>query len=369
LQVASSGNRLHALTLDGFGIGVLIDPGQAGHALPTHQTLADNTVSGLVMRGIRGFGVELHSPYSARCGVPRPNRCLAYDRWTTTTISGNTIESGATGIAAKIYNVGDRVDHVTVTGNRITIAGEDSGIGFEIGGDATQARISDVLIAANTIEGEVDIGIDVASGDQRAQSNVAEKVRVLDNRIHLARRKRPFCCQGIVVQAGTDSPEAMFPNARPLRYPDGNLTRNVLVRGNTVSGTIVWGVTVQAGNGAGGSRNRVTNVRIERNAIGLSIRATGVLVWAGHAGRAPYKNRIATGNQVSGVTIAGNRIALGAGSGSESPVPGGVGIESGSQWGRGNSVSCVRMVGNRIVGTGSPISIQSTPGNVATLSC
>ena len=216
------------------------------------------------------------------------------------------------------------------------MAGEDSGIGVESGGDAIQAHISDVLIAGNTIQGDVDIGISVASGYQRAQANVTENIRVLDNRIWLVRREL--------------GREHDAQRRRPREHDRRHDRR---------------GVTVQAGNGAGGSRNRVESVRIERNAIAVGSRATGVLVWAGAAGRPPYKNRIATGNRVSGVTIAGNRIALGSGKGSESPAPGAIAIVSGGHWGRSNSVSCVR-----VTGAGTPVGVQlGSPGNHATLAC
>lgn len=189
---------------------------QTGGAFPSQVTLADNVLSRLVMRKIDAFGIWMGSIFSPSCGVPQPQRCQSHSSWRNTTIMGNTIETGDTGIAAKIHHVGERVEHVTVIENRIRIAGDDAGIIFETGNDSTRARISDLLIARNTIEGRVDIGISVAAGVQRGQANTTERIRVLDNRVHLVSPGSGYCCAGIVVNAGSDSAEAAFPNAPPL---------------------------------------------------------------------------------------------------------------------------------------------------------
>jgi hypothetical protein len=169
---------------------------------------------------------------------------------------------------------------------------------------------------------------------------------------------------------------------RPLRYPDGNVVRNVEVRGNTIGGTLEAGVSVGAGSGAGGSRNRIEDLQIAHNLIRSSGARRGIWLLLGRG--EPYKHRYATANRISGVTIDGNRVAMSR----AKPLPfvdtrGGIVLESGSFFGRGgvihdvritnnrvatdrpgiwlvggfgptahdNRVTCVRLVGNRITGT------------------
>lgn len=404
LHIASSRNRLHRLTLDGFTNGVLIEPywqWTAGGSLPTHLTLANNVVDGLVMRKI-GFGIRVRSVFSPYCGAPRPERCWSYTTWKDTTITGNTIETGDTGIKFALTNAGDRVDRATVTGNSIRIAGHDAGIALETSGDSLRARISDVLIARNTVEGSVDIGINVAGGTLRGQHGTVEHVRVLDNRVRLVGRVLGYCCGGIVLQAGTDAPD-FTTMVDPPRYLDDNVTRDVLVRGNSISGTLDTGVSVIAGIGAGGSRNRVEKIRIERNTIQSTKYAGGVGLGDGD----PYKNRYATANRIIGVTIDANRITIGRANpdGASDPRSGGIVLVGGGRFGRagairdvritsnriattltgiklvggffstarGNTVSCVRLSGNRITGARRAVSvtanIHGASGNRATLRC
>jgi hypothetical protein len=215
IQIASSGNRLHGLTLQGFAVGVWIDPA-TGDELPTRRTLADNAISGLAIRGIRIDGIMFHSPASPDCGLPMPDPCRTYITFANTTITGNTIETiparGA-GINMQISNSGDRIAGATVTGNTIRIGG---GAGIELGqngnagDDGTPARISEVLIARNSIEGIGAVGIEVLAGASRAQGNITEGVRVLDNRVHVACRAR---------KSAMASPSGLAPMRRPRSPP------------------------------------------------------------------------------------------------------------------------------------------------------
>lgn len=91
---------------------------------------------------------------------------------------------------AKIRSYDKSVRGVTVR----RAARYDAGIALETGGDSVQARISDVLIARNTIEGSVDIGINVAGGTLRGQHGTVEHVRVLDNRVHVVGHVLDYCC-------------------------------------------------------------------------------------------------------------------------------------------------------------------------------
>jgi hypothetical protein len=357
LHIASSGNRLHALTLEGFGIGVLIQPWKPGDVPPINETLADNAVSGLFISGIDSGGTLLgnfagvwvtswwggNSNCGADSGHPEP--CQTYDTWENTTIAGNVIEGGNSGVVVHLTNVGDRADHFTITDNMIKVAGLGIGVGFQIGSDATGAHISDGLIARNSIEGSADAGIDLVSGE-RSQSNTIERVQVLDNRIDLVSQGSGYCCKGINVGAGNDAPWAIHENVLPLRYPDYNATRNVVVRGNTISGTLVWGVSVHAGTGAGGSYNAVQGVQIQRNVIRSTTLASGVFLWT-TGGGPPIGKEYATSNRISDVTIRRNRIAIGKVHGSE-VFTSGIRLVGGGSYGRGGRVREIRIRKNRI---------------------
>lgn len=411
LVIASSGNRLHGLALEGFDIGVVIQPWKPGRGLPTRVTLADNVVSGLVMRRIGNAGIFVRSAWSPACGVPRPRPCRSFDRFLDTTIADNTIEARDTGVKLALYNSGDRAERLTVTGNSIRISERtDAGIEVEVGGDAgddgTPARISDVLIARNSVEGSAGAGISVGSGVQRAQGNLTQRVRVLDNRVRLVRRGGGFCCQGIRVQAGSEAPDGIFPEVRPLRYPDRNTIRDVEVRGNSVSGTLEWGVSVSAGLGAGGSRNRAEGVRIVDNTVSSTV-AGGKSVYVVIDNGEPIGQRYAVANRIAKVTIASNRISVPGKPGGYRPAEAGaivllggggfsrdgsirnvtivsnriatseagikvVGGIGGSAT-RGNSVTCVRISSNRVTGARTAVSVISNAeyasGNRASLGC
>lgn len=333
-------------------------------------------------------------------------RCWSYTTWRNTTIAGNTIEVGDTGIAFKVDNAGDRVEQVTVTENRIRISGNNAAIQLETGGDSKGGRISGALIARNTVEGRVDIGINVVSGAIRGQSGIVKGVRILDNRVQLTGSRDRYCCAGVVVQAGSDDP-SFARMVRPPRYLDDNVVLDVLVRGNTIGGTLDTGVSLNAGSGAGGRRNRLAGIRVERNTVRTTKPGIGVGISVGDG--MPASNRYATDNLVTGVLIDANRITTGTG-----PYPenagggwgaGGVVIAGGGRFGssnavrdvritrnalvtayvgirviggawpsaRGNSVSCVRLASNRITGAHEAVSVianhRGARGNRATLGC
>ena len=340
LTLASSANTLRSLELVSFDFGVFIMP---PHPVPSGQTYVGNTVDGLVMRDIRVQGVVLDSTGAGICVEP----CRAENTWVDTTVTGNVIEARLAGIMFGLGSSRARIEGATVAGNTIRVTGTANGpgIGLTTGLDSMGARIADVLVARNSIEGSPDIGIMVAPGTTRAQASVLERVRVLDNRVHLVRRGPYFCCQGVVVQAGSDAPGPA--KGPPLRYLDDSRARDVLVRGNAISGTLQWGIQLIAGFGGGGRRNRVEQVRVERNVVRSSTLGTGVYLVTG-AGT-PYKNRLATGNRIARVTIDANRIAIGRSPVGGTPaIPGGIALQGGGDHGRGNAIADVRIRGNRI---------------------
>ena len=348
-SVSSSGNRLVSLELSDFEFGVVLQP--PTNPIPTDQTFAGNEVSGLVMSGIGKVGVNLDPTALGTCGVP----CNSNNTWLNTLVTDNTIESNAAGIFFWNSGVGEQVDNVMVTGNKVTITGngQGSGIAFETAGplggaESTGARISNVRIEDNSVAGSPDIGITVAAGTGRAQEGVVANVKVLKNRLELSKTGNFYCCQGIVINAGSDVAE--FAIGPPVRYLDDNIVRAVVVRDNTVSGTLEWGISVQAGWGSGGRQNRIRNVDIRRNVFRTSKPTLGAMVV--NAGGTPYNERYATDNRIIGLTLVSNRFRIGTGSGSRLAGGGigasGVALVGGHWYGRENVVRDVRIARNKI---------------------
>ena len=171
-------------------------------------------------------------------------------------------------------------------------------------------------------------------------------MQVLDNRVNLVSQNSGFCCQGIVVEAGGDTNTALA----PVAYPDGNEAQNVLVRGNTISGTLVWGVSVQAGLG-GGSNNRVHDIQVQANTITSSTLASGVLIWT-VGGGSPVPNKDQTNNQIARVAVDANRITIGTGQGTQPPGAGGIVVVGGfGSLARNGSVKDIQLV-NNVIGPG-----------------
>jgi hypothetical protein len=350
LQIASSGNRLHALTLEGFDYGVVIEPPH--DPFPSGRTFADNTVSGLVMRAIGTQGVLLDQTGLGNCTKLTSSAapCAANNSWLNTTITGNMIEAGKSGIFFFVASTGDRVEGVTITDNRVRVVGMGNGPGINVmtAGDSTGAHISNVLIARNSIEGSPDIGIQVGAGGNRAQGGVLEGMRIIDNRVRLEPSGPGYCCEGIVVESGSDAPDLAI--GPPLRYLDDNLVRDVLIRGNSIAGALPAGISLHAGFGGGGRRNQIQDVRIEDNAVESTQQAFGTYVVTGDG--TPYEDRYAEGNRVSHLTILGNSFTIARGGIDIGPSTGtgasGIAVVGGGNFGRNNEISDIRIEGNVI---------------------
>lgn len=406
IWLASSGNRLHSLTLVDFRTGVHLGPDDSKGPLPTREEFADNVVSGLVIRGADvGIGASSGSALPAM-SQRRPRR--TFNRFSNTTVSGNTIDARDSGIMFKLDSSGDRVERATVTGNTIRIRrGGDAAIALATGHNSVGARISDVLIARNSIAGPTT-GISLHAGAIRGRAGIVERVRVLKNRMNISPSRIGWSLCGICVQAGNEPYHGIDPNVRPLIYPDGNVVRGILVRENSITGATTWGVTVAAGAVlAGARRNRIEDVRLERNEIrlerseirtseGLSLpEAIGIDIKAG-GGR---RERYATANRITGVSIVSNRVTIGMGVRAKDIGASGIAVGAGFDFARENavrnvritrntittayagirliggdgpearqnSVRCVRLSGNRITGTRTPVSVLASPGNRASL--
>jgi len=356
-HIFSSGNRLHALTIERFPVGVQLQTAWRTSGFPRRLTFADNTMSNLVIRGGAGAtGIAMDSYQGQECNS-FTMRCPTYNRWTNTTISGNTIETGRFGLELGITSsVSDRIERLAITNNVIRLGSSrvpaqgGAAVQIDLHGNATQGRISDVLVAGNTIEGvNGDGGIVVASGLQRSPANSIGGVRILDNRIHLVRKGPRVCCFAIVLHAGGD---VWAVDTRPIEYPSDNVLRGVEIARNSVSGSLAAGVRIVAGADGGASRNVVEDVRVERNVIRSTMTGKGVYLWAG--GILPFEGTYAMGNRITGVTIDANRITTGG----AKPLPGetftesagGIVLVGGWHYSRRGVVRDVRITNNRIAG-------------------
>lgn len=301
LHLASSGNRVTALALEGFELGAVIGP--PPREAVAGQTFADNTISGLVIHDVqKGIGLDTGS---SDCEPP----CALDYRWLDINITGNTIEAERGGILFFVARTGDLVEHVTVTDNAVRISGPGlgAGINVESAGESTAARISDVLIARNVIEGSPDIGIQVGAGGNRAQEGVLEHVRILDNQLRLSPGTDEYCCIGITVEAGSDTAEMAI--GPPVRYMDDSLVRDIVIRGNSIEGDMPIAIEVQAGQN-GGSRNRIEELVIEENIVRTTHAALGSGASLSNGSSYSYLDRYAEDNQITNVTISANEFTI-----------------------------------------------------------
>lgn len=161
-----------------------------------------------------------------------------------------------------------------------------------------------MLIARNSVVGEVG-AIDVVAGANRAQETTIEDVRVIDNRLSLV-----GLGSGVTVQSGSEDPTHTI--GPPVRYQDDNVIRDVVIRGNSITGDLNDGIGVFAGTFAGGRRNRVKNVRIIDNVVRSTYKSTiGLYVFSGSYD--PYRDRYSADNRILGLVVKGNRIRFGSG--------------------------------------------------------
>lgn len=356
LTIASSQNTVNALTLTGFGDGIDIDPPPiTSNQLATHVTLNGNTISNTNMTNIQQFGVIMGSMYLPGCGLygGSATPCTTDDTWSNTTVTSNTIETLDTGFAIKDSDAGDTFSNTTVTSNTIAVQGTDGAISFEIGSNATGSTVSGALIAHNTITGATDEGIDVGPGTNRASGNSMTNVQILDNTVNLVSTNTGLCCQGIVMLAGSDAPSATDPNVLPLGYPDSNSLTNVLVQGNTVTGTLTTGILVEAGLGAGGSSNTISGVVIDANQVNSTIEANGIKIVNGSG--TPLGGRLATSNKISDVSIDANRVSIGVVPVEPANGYGAIDLEGGGNSSQSNSISTVSLVNNLVTSSNSAI--------------
>ena len=195
-QVFSGDNRLHALSLQGFPFGIQFLIDFAG-PLPTHHTFAHNIVSGVEIATSdpsgNGFvaGVDL-SPNLERTDCSAQTACETHNTWADMRLVGNQIKTLKKAIHVFVApSVGDAVERLTVAGNAIQTGTSgstepNSGIDLSAGylPGANENRISDALIAYNTIEVEGKAyAISATVGGQGGASNLVEDLAIISNRV------------------------------------------------------------------------------------------------------------------------------------------------------------------------------------------
>jgi len=269
-EISSSGNTIHALTIQNFRVGVLFNPGSF-----TNTTFANNVVSNLQMRDIDEVGIHL----SPKTGGTTEPASMAGNRWVNTLIMGNTIEAGRGGINFHLHcSAGNRIDKTQIINNTIRTEGAmwGQGIGLTAGlwDDSDNNEIVDTLIANNTIElgGFGDShSIRVAAGDVGACRNIVDGVRIIGNRITMARPDNPEpVSDGIVLFTG-DSPTLYNdPTYRPITYPDYNTIRNVWIEDNIIKGRGERGIRILSGY-KGTKYNTIKDVFVLGNLVDIGL--------------------------------------------------------------------------------------------------
>lgn len=270
LNIASSGNRLHALALSGFDHGVLFtamrDSNRWTAPLLRGRTFARNVVSGLVLSDIAAPIAQYPT-----FGHPECERtpCRTGSRWLDTRLVGNTIVSRSSSAiwVGWMNDNGDAMRRVTVAGNRIDVGRKGAGVGLPEGkavdvtvGNARSSdnRISDALVAYNAIEMRGGgNAVQVLAGQQGRSRNVVEDVRIVGNAVRFSGAPRP-ATEGIAIFVSDDC----WP---PGRSDCRNVVRRVEVLRNVLEGQYV-GVRV-AEPCCNTTSSTVTDVRIAANVI------------------------------------------------------------------------------------------------------
>ena len=360
--VSSSGNTLHALTIQNSREGVQFNP-----LTSTNTTFANNVVSNLQMRDIDEKGILLLAGWADPAMIPNSpepapisstNMTLANNvvsnlqtrdidevgillspgggdtaeltpmtgnQWVNTLIIGNEIEAGETGIILEFpYSAGNRIEKTRIINNTIRIEGAKWGGGIHlIAGfwvDSVDNKIVDTLIANNTIElggSDDSFCIRVAAGDCGASRNIVDGVRIVGNRIRMGRPGDPEPVNaGIALIAGDSSTAYIDPTYRPIAYPEDNILRNVWIEDNIIEGQGWRGIDITAGYG-GARYNTIKDVFVLGNLLDIDppdVPPAVISITAGPSdepGRSSDGMRVTSHNEVSDITIQWNTICLG----------------------------------------------------------
>lgn len=276
LNIASSGNRIHALAFRGFGVGVVLSAvrGEGRRPLLTGQTFARNIVSGSVFSDIEAPIAPIPTLDHPEC--ERGPRCQTRSRWLDTRFVGNTISSRSSGAIwlGWVDDSGSSMRRATVAGNQIGASAAGAGLGIPEGhaidvsvgyARTRENRISDALVAYNAIEVRGGNAIQVLAGQRGLSGNVVEDVRIVGNTARFAAGSRGST-EAIPILVSDDC----WPPGRSICR---NAVRRIEVVGNLLEGSYV-GVRV-AEPCCATFPSTITDVRITGNVIRTIVAGPG----------------------------------------------------------------------------------------------
>lgn len=274
-NIASSGNRLHALALRDFTYGVVVTAMQDDRAetpLLSQTTFARNVVSGLLLEDIAAPIAVHPTLWHEECQPGTP--CRTASTWLDTRIVGNTIDSDRNGAIwlGWINDDGDVMRRVTVAGNVIRIGGEPVGIGIAQGraidltigvGGSGDNLIADALVAYNDIEARgTSEAVNVQAGQGGRSGNVIEDVKVVGNRARFSSANSTSGASwGVLISVS----DGCWPPDQPVDCD--NTVRRAEVSGNVFMGPLI-GVQVGEPCCEGPIESgSLTDVRVAANVI------------------------------------------------------------------------------------------------------
>jgi len=386
-DVASSGNRIHALGIRGFSTGVLFSAGPQGiGSLPTGQTYDGDIVDGNVLTDIGQEGIQL-SPVIGRAECSPTAACQTTNRWTNTRLVGNTINTGRAGVDAQFaYDVADSLSQATIAGNNIVFPSGGSGLTLLVGdgGGADENQIADTLVAYNEIQGSGSgsvqpVAITAVSGRRGGSANGLHGLDILGNEIQFTGEPEPGvpsraillvmsdgCSGGPGIDCSKNNVASQITIERnSITGPDEGVliddpccggpptvssgtVSDVEVSGNVIKGTIPpdaldpWGVLI------GGSSADVSHLTVDSNTIEQDQTEPQVAQRADPAGGgvAVIGNLGGLDGSIQAVSISNNRIDSDLAG--ITLVGGGPSDEASAGDASGNVVSDVQLTGNVI---------------------
>jgi subtilisin-like proprotein convertase family protein len=303
-DVASSGNRIHALGIRGFSTGVLFTAGPQGiGSLPTGQTYDGDIVDGNVLTDIGQEGIQL-SPVIGRAECSPTAACQTTNSWTNMRLVGNTINTGRAGVDAQLADdVGDSFSQTTIAGNNIVFPSGGSGLTLLAGdgGGADENQIADTLVAYNEIQGSGSgsvqpVAITAVSGRRGGSANGLHGLDILGNEIQFTGEPEPGvpsrgillgmsdgcsggpgidCSMNNVASQITIERNAITGPAEGVLVddaccggpPNGSTLSDVAISGNVIKGIIPpdaldpWGVLISSAGAV------VSHVNVDSNTI------------------------------------------------------------------------------------------------------
>jgi subtilisin-like proprotein convertase family protein len=343
LRIASSHNRLHALTIRGFRIAaVLFDN------VGDHKEYANNTLTGL----------DTDAQIVLQSGVSQGAPHETHNSWLATRIIGNTLRSEI-GVTLNVaFVVDDRVEHFTIANNRFEAPSHDVEVennainlepGFGIGSTGNVVR--DGIIAYNSItpSSSRDEGIRLGAGGDGGSGNIIEDIRIVSNDVGM----EPGGLSGFTSKNGISVLVGESHIDFPVPYEVGpahdNVARRISVIGNNIHGQNHFGIRLIANTG-GGWGNRIQDVTVSGNVIRgsldpESLNPAGIFV-SGGSGGGDIK---AAENLVTNVSISNNSVFLDSGERDFAYLQqGGIAVIGGESVSSSNRVTGVSIRKNRV---------------------